>query len=182
MGPLLTTSLTRDYVHRRRVGLAKPRVWPRKVKQTNGHGAIAQMSPVIQRDPRHPVDLSVRFFLIPPSPPKTLQSSFLLLSNLKFHPPEWILYKHTSRSGTNRRRRHCVRGWRSAVFRNWLFDWRTSTAGSTATSRTFRWQIAANDKKQRVRRTIGKIMGRLFRIVVFVCFSRERSATSIHVC
>lgn len=92
------------------VGLVKPRVWPRKVKQTNGHGAIAQMSPVIQRDPRHPADLSVRFFFIPPSP-KTLQSSILLLSNLKFHPPglpEWILCKHTPRSGTNRRRRHCV--------------------------------------------------------------------------
>lgn len=180
MGPLLTTSLTRDYVHRRRVGLAKPRVWPRKVKQTNGHGAIAQMSPVIQRDPRHPVDLSVRFFLIPPSPPRPCN-----LPSSSFRTLNFILRSGSSINTHPEVGRIAAGATVCEVedLRFFEIDFSTGELRLPDLRRLpVLWQIAANDKKQRVRRTIGKIMGRLFRIVVFVCFSRERSATSIYVC
>lgn len=122
----------------------RSRVWPRKVKQTNGHGAIAQMSPVIQRVRRRHTASPNFFqsgFSAPLPPPETLQSSSSSSSfrNLKFHPRGYT----PSRSSVNThpevgpprwRRSLCDR--RSAAFRKLIFrpvNFRSS-AGSTATS------------------------------------------------
>lgn len=156
----------------------RSRVWPRKVKQTNGHGAIAQMSPVIQRVRRRlPQSLSVRFFCIPLSPLETQQSSSSSSSfrNLKFHP------RDCTPSGSSVNTYHeeetsplapvAPRDKRSAAFRKFIFrlvNFGWSPAASRKTSALFRkdrWQIAG-DKSQLARRTVGKIIGQLFRSVM----------------
>lgn len=137
MGPLLTTSLTHGYVLQEEVedrSSYRSRVWPRKVKQTNGHGAIAQMSPVIQRLRRRllPQSLSVRFFCTPSLPPslspaETLQSSSSSSSfrNLKFHPRDYT----PSGSCVNTHPEEGLPRWRrslyderSAAFRKLIFN------------------------------------------------------------